>query len=190
MPLYLPGAPGAFRGDERLVAPYHPAHAQSAVAHTINQLRFCRVVVPVDGEIRDISVGIGATSGNLILAVYDDGTASAGNYTRLWTSASTVMGAANSYQTIDPGAGVIPCYAGQALYFGEMADNVTATVARLSTFASNYNLPPTGFMPTIGGALPKLGAILSQGSFAASTPIAEASMLVNNTVPLIIARVG
>lgn len=167
--------------------------AISAVA-AINRMTLLRCVIPKTGFLRDITVYVGASSGNYIGAVYDVGEASGTNsITELWDSGSVVVGAANGWRVIgDPNLAVT---AGQNVYLGMIVDNITATFGRISggNSPNGWGAPlPASFLPTPGGQPAKLAASFTAGSFAAPTPIADATLANPGTtvMPILIARVS
>ena len=178
-----------FSGMPNLIGPIDPRLVSTGQVFVANQMRTCRVVVPKDGEIRDVSVWIVAQSGNIALAVYDTNDASAGNRTQLWSSGSVACGGATAWQTIDPGAGTVKVKAGQLLDFAVVADNATASIGRTATFASGINQLPTNFAIAPGGASPKVATTVAT-AFPPPSTIAEASLVANNNVPVIIARIA
>jgi hypothetical protein len=180
---YQPQAPG-------LVVPMlTDSTIPNTVANTTsNVIRLVRVVIPRTGTLHDVSVFVGTASGNLIAVVYDTGDALAGSRTLLWQSASTAAAGASVWQVVgDPALAVT---AGQQLDLGIMADNGTVTLGKgLAPTAAGAVQLPTSFVPVAGGALPKLTASMSPGSFAPASAVVEASVSTSGSLWQVIARV-
>ena len=149
-----------------------------------------RVVIPKTGTLHDVSVYNGTTvSGNHNVAVYDTGNASAGSYTPLWSSGSVAASGTSAWQVVgDPALSVT---AGQQLMLAFMNDGTTSTIGfDASGYVSGTAAQlPTNFIPTTGGALPKLVASFTFGSLVYST-VAEVSLGTYGTPYTIIARVA
>jgi hypothetical protein len=148
----------------------------SNVAPGTNLLWGVRCLCPVAGSLRHISWWVGASSGNLIVAVYDTGDAATTVRTKLWDSGSFAAGTAASWQTRDPGAGVIPVTKGQQVDIAIIPDNGTFTIGRgVGASAGGTWVLPTVLNTVPGATLPKMSWSLTAGSFAAPTTVAEAS---------------
>lgn len=182
-------AKGYYSGIPDIISPGDPrVIAQSAAVMVANQSRLARVTCHRAGDLRYLSTFVLVSSGNMYLAVYDTGDASSGNRTLLWKSAATACGAANAWQTIDPGAGGCTVTAGQVVELVVVADNGTMQIARISsTNAGTNQLPSTMGLPP-GGALPKMVGVAST-TYPPPTTIAEASISANNTIPALIAQI-
>ena len=181
---------GSSGGLPGLLAPFDPRLISAAGGTGLtNRILAVRVVVPKTGVLHDISVYIGATSGNMIAGVYDTGDALAGSRTLLWSSASTAVGSANNWQVVgDPALSVT---AGQQLDLAIMADNVTVTFGRALFANGNQAQLPANFIPATGGASPKMQWANNAVSFAMPSAITEANCSISLTgqAPMIIGRV-
>jgi hypothetical protein len=147
----------------------------------------CRLICPAAGVLHDLAWQIFVSSGNVAVAIYDTGDASAGNRTLLWSSGSLACGPTNSWQTADPALTVL---AGQQLDAFLMFDNATASVGRISLNAQNEQLPAS-FNPVPGGASPKLAfTVATLGSLTAwGATIAEGNVLLNSSAVLLTGRI-
>jgi hypothetical protein len=134
-------------------------------------------------------VFIAVQSGNLDIGVYDTGQAVAGTRTKLYSAGSTAVGA-SGWQTVDPGAGVLPVTQGQHVDIAWAADNNTASVMRYAAGSgAGYQLP-TGYFSEVTGALPKLGWLCAT-SFPLPASFTEAACAVTaNNPPCVIFRVS
>jgi hypothetical protein len=150
--------------------------------------RGCRVVCPKDGTLRDFSVYIGVSSGNLIGGIYDTGDTTSGVRTKLWDSGSVAAGTGGGWQTLgDPALNV---RAGQHLDYFFLADNTTVSLGRSSVITNNaVSLLPTNFMPVAGAASPRLVWALTTAGFAAPATIADGSLSGINFAFVAIARI-
>lgn len=189
-------ADGTFqRAYPNLVAPFNPILIDGLAGMSgANQGRTVRVVVPKTGRLRDVSFFAGAQSGNYDIGVLDTGDASAGNYSLLASKGSTASPAANAgWVSWDPNLAVT---AGQQIQLILSYDNGTATWGKISTAASssvNPTVLPTSFIPTSGGAAPKLAGVFASVFPLATgfaSPVAEASMTMATAIPVLIARVS
>lgn len=153
-----------------------------------NQARVHRSIVPKSGKLRDLAVYVGTSSGNMIVAAYDTGDASAGSRTKLWDSGSVAVGTANAWQIAgDPNIQVTK---GQHLDLLLVADNATATFGRQAIAAGGTAQIPVGYGDAPGGASSKYNATVTLGSFAAPATIAEASISTNGTVVFVVGRIS
>lgn len=170
-----------------LIAPYDP-HLISGVSNlsAANNLFLTRVIVPQAGTLRDISAYIGASSGNVIAAVYDDGTANPGSHTKIWDSGSHAAGTANTWQIF--GSTILSVTAGQHLMLGIMADNTTVSFGRITAVNAAAVQLPNNFIPAPGGAPPILNGFEAEGSFAAPATVSTA-LTTHANMPCVIARV-
>lgn len=176
----------------RLVAPigFSPWLLSQAGTLASQTPRGWRVIVPETGKLRDMSVFIGTSSGNLAIGVYDTGDASAGNRSRLWTSGS-VASPGTGWRIIgDPNIDVT---AGQMLDVWVAADNTTISLARVaSQISAGVGGLPTGFVVAAGGASPKVGGhtIPALTSLAFPSTVSEANVTNEQFPPAIIGRVS
>jgi len=150
---------------------------------------FQRVIIPKTGTLHDLAIFNGSTvAGNHNVAVYDTGDASAGHYTPLWSSGSVAATGTNSWQVVgDPALSVT---AGQQLLLSFMNDSTTTTFGIGSAYSLSAAAQlPTNFIPTAGGALPKLIGTFTFGSLAYST-LTEANLSASPNPYMVIARIA
>lgn len=156
---------------------------------TANQARATRCIVPATGFLRDIGVFVAVQSGNLDIGVYDTGQTTAGTRTKLYSSGSTAV-AASGWQTVDPGAGVLPVTQGQHIDIAWAPDNGTASIMRYAAGSGTSYSLPTGYFPECPTALPKLGWLCAT-SFPLPASFTEANCAVTaNNPPCVIFRVS
>lgn len=173
----------------RVVAPVYGATMLGSTATVAaNAVQLVRVFVKKSGTLRAFNYFPTNSTGNVLGAVFDTGDALAGSdtITRLWVSASTSMGATNTWQSLgDPDIQVTK---GQELYLAVQFSASTPTIGRFSTFpAANAAALPSGYLTVPGGVLPKLSAIdTGPVSFAMPTTIAEASLTDSTAQPVIL----
>lgn len=168
-----------------LVAPYGPRFVTLAAAHSANEMRGTRVIIPRTGRLRDVTVWIGTQSGNIAAAVYDT-TATTRN--RLATSGSVAAGAGGAWQTVfDPDLAVT---AGDQIDLAVAADNGTVTFGRASSIVSSgiADLPAGFLVAPLGGFNKVMWSATS--SFPPPATLAEASMGNSNAGPFIMARIS
>lgn len=179
------GAAGASSGFPGLVAPFSPLLISTTRAGGASVVMLTRVVIPKSGTLHDVCVYIGGTHGaSIIAAVYDTGDATAGFRTRLWMGSAVTATANETWLNLgDPALAVT---AGQQLELGfTMNDGTTAFGCGPTPDGSSINaVLPTGFVPTAGGAAPKLWSysIITPTSQTPPASLAEADILstVNN----------
>lgn len=166
-----------------LVAPFNPRQAtQLATVQVSNNVLTARVVVPKTGTLRDLSVYIGTSSGNISGAVYSTDSTRA----RLYTTGA-IASPGTGWRTLgDPQIAVT---VGTQLDFAVSADNTTVTFAAIQNAVSAINTLPTNFAIATGGASPKLAASASTSHPAPAT-ITEGSLTVTAYSLLIIARIA
>lgn len=153
-----------------------------------NRHHLVRMVVPRDGNLRDLSILVGVSSGNYIGSVYDASDATSDRLTRLWTSGSVAVGATGAWRIIaDPNLAVT---AGQHIYVGVMADNTTATFGKIGGLLGGSVDLPTGFITGAGNADPRLAVYRASASFAAEATILESTFTSNVNPPGMIARIS
>lgn len=155
----------------------------------------CRVIAPKAGFIRDLYLAVGVASGNIDIGIYDTGDTTTTVRTLKGHSGSIACPTAfaNTAAVVwDPGAGAIPCTAGQQFEFMFSADNITATF--VSGLASSYSILPTSHWVVPGGVLPKICGLVAAGAFPLPATIAEGSYLTGNqgtgVMPFICGRVS
>lgn len=128
-----------------------------------------RCIVPRTGTLRDLSVLIATSSGNIDVGVYDD-TATTRN--RLWSSGSTAS-PGTGWRTIgDPQISVV---AGQHIDLVIAADNATAAFGRFSMGTLIPGDLPSGFFVSPNGASPKL-SWEKTSNFPIAATLSESSM--------------
>lgn len=190
----ISGGGGSGGAVTDLVLPYisPPPSTVSAMA-AANRLTLLRCLIPKTGILHDVSIWVGTSSGNYLAGVYDVGEASGtGSITELWDSGSQPVGAANGWRIIgDPNLAVT---AGQNIYLGFMADNITATFGRVTggNSPSAWGPLPSTFLTQPGGMSAKLASSFLAGGFAMPTPIADATVANpgTNILAYLIARVS
>jgi hypothetical protein len=183
------GYPRITSGNETLVATFDPMTAAQSSTQTANSLRGQRIVIPKTGNLRDLSVFIGATSGNIEAAVYDTGEAAASTtITRLWASGSVAAGAGNTWQVIgDPNLAVTR---GQHLFLTFGADNSTVTVARGPGNFVNAAFATYPFDLNGSGLQVRRHTFNATTAFTAPATIATGSLNTQNNPTLIIGRIS
>lgn len=141
-----------------------------------------RVVVPKTGNLRDVAVYVGVSSGNVDVGVYS----TASTRAKLWSSGSVACPAANGWGIVgDPNLAVT---AGQQLDLWLSCDNTTATFGRVFVTNAAQSTLPTGFWPA-NGAEPKING-QANSVFPLPSTIAEASITNNSYNIALIARVS
>jgi hypothetical protein len=155
-----------------LAANVHPLLVSGFVAPGTNQLYGSRITIPTAGTLRDLSVWIVTSSGNLQVGVYDTGQAASTTRTRLYQSGSVVMGTGTNWQVVaDPALAVT---AGQQLDLAVIVDNNTATLGRIPPhLGAAQSQLPTSFWPT--AVTPKLAWVHAPGSFILPSTLSEAN---------------
>lgn len=164
--------------------------ANNTVPTTANQAYFARAIIPVSGNLRDLYLYIGATGGNMKGLIFDDGTASAGNRTRLWLGSEVAVSATGWLNLGDPNLAVL---AGQHIELGFIASSSTANqITRYLNAATNggVQLPSASFMPAPGGAPPKLVTTFASSYASPASSYSEATFGAFGNCPQIIARIG
>ena len=167
------------------VAPYDPRFVTLAAAHSANEIRGTRVIIPRTGRLRDVTVWIGTSSGNVAAAVYDT-TGTTRN--RLATSGSVAAGSSGAWQIVfDPDLAVT---AGDQIDLVVGADNGTVTFGRASsTVSSGISDLPNGFLVAPLGGFNKV-MWSATSSFAPPATLSEGSMSNSNAGPFIMARIS
>ena len=132
-----------------------------------------RVVIPKTGTLHDIAIQVGATSGNISVAVYS----AALTRTRLYTTGAIACPAANGWRIAgDPNLSVV---AGEQYDFALSVDNSSATFG-ISPVVPDTTIKtlPTGFLSEVtgtpilfwqGDSLHPLPATLAEASIAVAT---------------------
>lgn len=158
-------------------------------ALTANRLLLARAVVPKTGNLRDLSVYMGATSGNVRGAVYDSGEAAgSGTITRLWDGSSTAAGTANNWQALgDPNLAVVQ---GQQVVLAFMADNATATWGSNGFPNAAFSTMPVSFLASGNSISQKIVSHADQGSFTTPTTIAYSGTANQQRMFAIVARIS
>lgn len=165
--------------------PMLPMFGATAGGVPANGAKILRVICPSAGHLRDISVFIATSSGNISLAVYDTGDAVAGTLTRLATSGAIACGTGNAWQSYDPNLAVT---AGQQLALFISADNGTVTFGGTSALTNMQASLPTGFITTAawpGGLWGQLAATVHP----APTSFLASSLANTGTFPCLLARI-
>lgn len=180
----LPGNWGSGTGLPNMVATIDPRSCGSSTSLTANSGKGGRVIVPCDGTLHDIAIGVVTQSGNISVAIYDTGDTTPAVYTRLWTSGAVACPAGGLQIVADPALAVT---AGQQLVFFLTADNGTATFWRNNVAAANDL--PAGYLKTTGGVSPRL-FVGATTVHPAPTTIADASLTSSQVVMLIMARIA
>lgn len=177
-------APGPMPAD--FVAPYDPMLVQNAVAVPgANQARACLVIIPRDGNLRDLHVWSTVAAGNIEGAVYDPENPRA----LLWSSGSFAHPGGGVWVSLgDPD---LPVSKGDRLYLVIAADNTTATFGRQAALGNEaLNRPPVSWGIGIDGGTPKRAVtIASFTPGSAPATISEADMVSTTFAPCIIGRI-
>lgn len=183
--------------SDTIMAEHPGRYSTGSVLGAANRLITTRVITQKAGFIRDLYVPINVSSGNISLAVYDTGDTTTTVRTRIGAGSGSIacpaaFANATPPVTWDPGAGAIPCAAGQQFDFALSADNNTASF--MCAIVGTVILLPTSQWAVPGAALPKLVGLIAAGAFPCPATIAEASLLTGNQgssiVPFISARIS
>lgn len=168
-----------------------PTTASSALGSS-NQMRIVRFICPKAGFLRNVSVYLTASSGNVCLAAFDTGQSSSSTNTRLGTSGSIAAATANTWQTWDPGASAVAVTAGQHIWLTWGADNTTVALGSLVNAAANLSQFPaalsTSDFPSANGTVVRMSGVCST-SFPAPTSFADGAISTVAGVPFIIAQI-
>lgn len=160
--------------------------ATQAAWPSANRLYGVRVTVPRACVLHDLAINVAVASGNVALAIYDTGDASAGTYSHLYLSGSqTCPSTTNAWSVVgaDP---ALSLYAGQQIIIAMACDNTTASF--LKTSYLGVGAFPASYMPCLGTNNPK-PLFLATSAFAPPNTISEANAsATGNYVPLIIGR--
>ena len=104
---------------------FHPPNGQSLASPGAGYLIFARVLDDRPLSITGLTISVGATGGNVNLSVWSsDGT----TLTRLGTTGSVAVGAANAAMTISLGGSVAQPSAPTTLYYAVIGDSATPTL--------------------------------------------------------------
>jgi hypothetical protein len=163
-----------------------PAAVITAVA---KRQYFARAIIPITGNLRDLSVWVEAVSGNCMAAVYDTGDAIPGKMTRLWQSGSVAVGTGPRWLTIgDPNLSVVR---GKQVWLCVEFDNGTVTFGRASSAANvAASVLPENFNIVPGGQSPKLGGVIDQGSFEMPEKLEQSALVSTASIAQIIGRIS
>ncbi|HSZ14214.1 MAG TPA: hypothetical protein VK790_09280 [Solirubrobacteraceae bacterium] len=145
---------------------------------------FGRVVAPRSGTLHDLTVFNGFVNGNHNVAVFDTGQTTTGKYTPLWESGSVASAGENKPQVV--GSPELAVVSGEEFMFAVMSSSPSQKYGQApSASHAAWMQLPANFIPTSGGALPKVLAYhnYSELKYAA---IAESEMENSATTPLII----
>jgi len=162
----------------------------NTIGSVVNQLYFARAIIPVSGNLRDLYVYANATGGNIKGLIYDDGTASAGNRTRLWLGSEVSISATGWLNLGDPNLAVL---AGQHIELGYTTSAAVANQILRSANAiasPDAQLPTASFMPAPGGAPAKLVTTFSDSYASPAASYSEATFVAYSNCPQIIARIS
>jgi hypothetical protein len=178
---------------DSLYQPHHPgfistwyggiAGAGNSGGFTANEMIAARVVVPMTGQLRDVSFMTTVASGNYDIGVYDT---TATTRTRLGSKGSTAFGAAGTWNTYDPNIAVT---AGQSIDLAISCNNAVATIPGDFSAREEFSKLPANFIPTTGGGAPYL-LWHAFTAFPCPATVSEASLFTYYFVPLIIARIS
>lgn len=177
------GTPGPMPVD--FVCPYDPMLVQNSVAVAgANQARASMIVIPKTGNLRDLYVYVGTSSGNVEGAVYS----SEATRSKLWSGGSIACPGASAWGFLgDPNLAV---EAGDILYFVIAADNTTATFGRANHLgASGLNQFPANFWAGDGHTPKRSCTIASFTPGSAPATISEANMVLTTFECCLIARI-
>ena len=166
-----------------LVAPHDPRLVRTISSiPDVNLVSGVRVIVPRTGTLKELTVYVSVSSGNVDGAVYS----TAGTRVRLWSTGSIACPAAGWQSLGNPDVAVT---AGDQLDFSLAANNITATFANCQVLpAIALGALPTAFWVASGGALSKLYWYVY--AFPAPATIAEASLSGYSYAPFMMARVA
>ena len=169
-----------------LLAPYDPRFVSNLSALTANDARGTRVIARKSGRIRDLTIFVGTSSGNIDLGIYDT---VATTRTKLYSSGSTACGTGNAWQTVTADTGV-DVKAGDHLDLALACDNATATFGRAAAFANAavVDLPSNYWTAPNGGA--NFMNWVKATAFALPSTIAESGFTTATTFPFIMARIA
>lgn len=148
-----------------------------------NAMRLVRCVALKTGDLRHLTYAVATQAGNVILAVYDTGDLSAGNYSRLYQSGAVAVGGVG-FQTIDPGVGACPVILGKHYLLAIIFSSATAAYVVDSTLNSTlWGQLPSQFLSVPGGAAAKTVGAHAPGSHTAPATISEAGVAANDRAP-------
>lgn len=141
------GGGGGSAGWQDLLAPYSPnLITGSTNVGGVNGGLGVRVQVGKTGTLKDLSVYVDVSSGNISLAIYNTASPRA----RQSTSGAVACPAGGAWRIIyDPAFAVT---AGQYYDLFLSADNATATFGKVTLPTSGYDQLPANFLPGAGGA--------------------------------------
>lgn len=130
-----------------VVAAFDPRLINSAAVAGANSVLAHRVTIPYSGILRDFTIYIGFSAGNVDGGIYDT---SLTTRNKLWTSGSVAAGTASSWQTLgDP---QLPVQAGDQVDFCVATDSATCTFGKLTTGLPATSVLPASFWPSpLGG---------------------------------------
>jgi hypothetical protein len=148
---------------------------EEATNATALKAYFNRVVIPKSGVLHDFAIpNGGVVNGNHNVALFDTGQATTGKYTKLWESGSVAAAGEKKWQVVgSPGVAVTK---GEQLLLAIMNSGTTHKwgISKASISGAIAELPEN-FVPTTGGAKPK---VLAQHLFTelAYATITEAQL--------------
>lgn len=163
-----------------LISQYSPMLVGAQSAAVANQMYAVRVTIPHDGVLHDLGVYITNQSGNLDLGIYDT---SATTRNKLYSSGTTVVAAAGTWQTVDPNLAV---KRGDHLDFAFACDNAVAAFGRQSTTGGNQMILPTTWMASPLGGVSRMEWAKTV-SFPLPLTVLESAFIASTTCPLLCA---
>lgn len=166
-----------FVGSQPVAAPWSPLDNTSAATFSANNVKLARAVVPTTGTLKDFSVYVTTSSGNLMGLVYDCGDTTLGSYTLLWSSGSVACPTTGTPWRVlaSPDLAVT---AGKHLLLGVIADNATVQLAgRVTSPGTQTNVGnlPASFLPVPGAVSPKLTINYGASSFSPPASFTDAA---------------
>ena len=164
--------------------------SEEAINATALKAYFNRIVIPKTGVLHDVTISNGSVvNGNHNVALFDTGQATAGKYTKLWESGSVAAAGEKKWQSRRrPRSSAV--VKGEQLLLAVMNSGTTHKfgIAKAAISGAVAELPAS-FIPTTGGAKPK---VLGQHLFTelAFATITEANLEPGGIAVLTIARVA
>ncbi len=185
MPRTLPRQTDAPTVPDSIIAPMDPRLITAAgFALAVNQGIFVRVVAPKTGIIRDLSIFITTSAGNIDVAIYDS---AATTINRLYSTGAIACPATTNWAIVgDP---QILVTRGQVLYLGVSCSSATTGIGRATALTSTQaSVLPTGFWPA-SGATPAKVVMYDAALHPFPATYTYANGAVTNSVPALMARV-
>lgn len=145
--------------------------------------RYCRVIIPRTGVLRDLAFMPMAKAGNYNLIIRDCGAAKAGIYSKLGQSGSKEVSENTKWQVWDPQLSV---KRGQNLLFGVVGDAAGFKIAKATlTTAKLFKLPTNRYLNDAAVEPKLIGTTAAQADINGPEELAEATLVESSVIPLI-----